>query len=117
MPQVLRDGYENLTLPTEDEDFDRIEYMGSGNCESANAQFSAWKKDCKLKSRIPANELKKSSMYSERMAEFMKMKTLRHKVSGEQARLLRQKEKDAKAEIREAKKKAKQEKVSIRVYL
>ncbi|CAD7931572.1 unnamed protein product [Amoebophrya sp. A25] len=92
VPQQVRDYYEHVKLPSEDEGWSSIKYSYTGEENltqeemgvMVNEKFTAWKKDCKLKSKV--SDLRKSTYYQSQLAKFAKLKQLQHKTTAETAR-------------------------------
>lgn len=108
-PLLMREKFEELTLPTVEEGFSKVLFTD----EIAEELLQAWKKDCKLKSKIAPQDLKKSSFFQDRATEFARIKALRHKGSGPKLQAAKEKEREAKREekrkVREEEKKKREE--------
>lgn len=112
--QQVREFYEQVKMPQDDEDFNDVffhtEKYGEGKSkaelgEFVRAKFQAWKKDCKLKSKV--TDLKKSTFFATNMGKFQKLKQFQHKSTAESARKQYEKELEAKKTEKAAKAKAK----------
>lgn len=102
--------------------FDSISYVYSADssktqeelAELVAEKFTAWKKDCKLKSKV--TDLKKSNYYQQQMSKYTKLKMLQNKTTAEAARkqhlaaFARAKEEKAKAKKAAEEKKEAEEK-------
>eukprot|EP00392_Amoebophrya_sp_AT5.2_P000392 g393.t1 len=122
VPSSVRDYYEHVKLPTLEEGFDSISYVYSADssktqeelAELVAEKFTAWKKDCKLKSKV--TDLKKSNYYQQQMSKYTKLKMLQNKTTAEAARkqhlaaAARAKEEKAKAKKAAEEKKEAEEK-------
>ncbi|CAD7966665.1 unnamed protein product [Amoebophrya sp. A120] len=91
--QNVRDHYEHAALPnTESEAWDTVEYVYEADPSKTqeelatlvNEKFVAWKKDCKLKSKV--TDLKKGPYYTNQITKFSKLRQMQHKATAEQAR-------------------------------
>merc|ERR1719235_1356162 len=73
------------------EGFDKVDYIvlnkdsphfGKSQAELKKVcedKIREWRRDCKLKSKIEAGELKKGLYFKEKLDEFMKLKNLMHR--------------------------------------
>lgn len=118
IPPPIRDNYEGLKMPDmENEGFDTVQYYyrdPSSKQEGEKTQaelkeivdtkFLAWKKNCKLKSKV--TDLKKSSFYKDTMQKFLDLQRFMHKRTSVNARAQWQRDQDAKKAARQAKKEA-----------
>lgn len=109
----VRENYELVKMPSKEEGYASITYKKDGEqMEEAeleklvNEKFTAWKKDCKLKSKV--TDLKKSAWFVNNMNKFNKMKMFQQKHTAEAARKKHAVEK-AKRDEEKSKKKAKAE--------
>lgn len=109
IPATIRENFEAVSLPIKEEGFHKIVYSG-GTEEEAIDMFQQWKKDCKMKSKIPASELKKTTYFAEAMAEFNRLKQLRHKATGEVLKKKREAEKEARRAVKKAEREAERKK-------
>merc|ERR1712085_114051 len=91
VPQQVRDYYEHVKLPSKDEGWTKIKYVnGEAGAtqeeleEMVSTKFTAWQKDCKLKSKV--TDLRKSIFYQTQLSKFAKLKQLQHKTTADAAR-------------------------------
>ncbi len=116
---AVREFYDHLAMPSlgEPEGFDKVVYLTKDEklsklsqeqlAELCLAKFTAWKKDCKLKSKV--TDLKKGPFFSKTMDAFNRRKRFQHKSTAVQARAEWEKEQETKKSIKAAAKAKKEQ--------
>jgi len=112
VPPHVGEYYEHVKMPSKTEDFTQITYITSREdladkdqeelAELVEEKFAAWKKDCKLKSKV--TDLKKGTFFSTCMQAYQKLHKFQHKNTATAAKMIWQKEQDAKKAVKAAQK-------------